>query len=207
MADFPRTLPPASVTLPVVPGGLVSIGRTGKVQLRSEVAGGRVWQEIWPPLLASGADAQALFTFVEKSFNLGETFDITHYLLPGSGKAPHGLGGGTPLIDGASEAGAFVDTKGWSNSITGVVAAGDCIKIAGCAALFRITAAANSDGSGKARVYINPSILVGSSPADSAAITRTGCKMTAFVLDYSPLPAAGPDEFIAGFSVTFRESL
>jgi hypothetical protein len=207
VADFPRTVIPQTVTLPVVPGGLISVGRTGKVQLRSEVSAGRVWQETWPPLLAGSADAQALWTFVEKSYNLGETFDLAHYLLPGSGKAPNGAGGGTPLVAGASEAGSTIDTDGWSFTVTGVVKSGDVIKIAGLNQLFRITADANSDGAGLATLSINPPILVGSSPADNAAITRTGCKLRAFVLDYSPLPAAGPDEYVMGYSVTFREAV
>lgn len=207
MADFPRTMKPASQTVPHVPGGLVSIGRTGKVQLRSEVSAGRVWQEFWPVLSAGSADVQALITFVEKSYNLGETFDLVHYLLPGSGKTPNGAGGGTPLVDGASQAGSTLNTKGWTINITGVVKAGDCIKIAGLNQLFRVTADANSGGTGLAAVSINPPILAGASPADSAAITRTGCKLRAFVLEYSPLPAAGPDEYIAGFSVTFREAV
>ena len=207
MADFPRTLKPASVTLPAVPGGLVSRGRTGKVQLRSEVSAGRVWQEVWPPLLAGSADVQALFTFVEKSYNLGETFDLVHYLLPGSGKDPNGAGGGTPLVNGASEAGSSIATDGWPNNTTGVVKAGDCIKIAGLNQLFRVTADADSGATtGPATIYINPPILTGSSPADDAALTVSGCKLRAFVMEYSPLPAAGPDEFVMGYTVTFAEA-
>ena len=206
MADFPRTIPPASVTLPHVPGGLVSRGRTGKAQLRSEVSAGRVWQETWPPLSAGNANVQALFTFVEKAYNLGETFDLVHYLLPGSGKAANGEGGGTPVVNGAAEAGTSIDTEGWTASVTGVVAAGDCIRIAGLYQLFRITATANSDGDGKATISINPSILVGSSPADHAALTISGCKLRAFIGEYSPLPAANASEYIGGFTVTFIEA-
>uniref|UniRef100_A0A6M3K2U9 Putative capsid protein n=3 Tax=viral metagenome TaxID=1070528 RepID=A0A6M3K2U9_9ZZZZ len=207
MADFPRTIPPASVTMPHVPGGLVSTGRTGKVQLRSEVSAGRVWQEMWPVLPAGNADVQALVTFVEKTYNLGETCDLVHYLLPGSGRAANGAGGGSPVVDGAAEAGSSIDTHSWTNDVTGVVKAGDVIKIAGLNQLFRITADANSGATtGPATLYINPPILVGSSPADHAAITYSGCKLRAYIAEYSPLPAAGPDEFIAGFSVTFVEA-
>lgn len=205
MADFPRTIPPATVTLPSVPGGLVSIGRTGKVQLRSEVSAGRTWQETWPVLSAGSASAQALFAFVESYYNLGSTFDITHYLLPGSGKAINGAGGGTPKIVGASEAGTSIDTDGWPNS-TLVLKAGDCIKISGLYQLFRVTADATTNGSGEVTLSLNPPILVGSSPGDNADITTSGCKIRAFIVEYSPLPAAGPDEYVAGFSVTFREA-
>lgn len=208
MADFPRTIKPASVTYPHVPGGLVSTGRTGKVQLRSEVSAGRVWQETWPVLSAGSADVQALLTFVEKTYNLGETCDLVHYLLPGSGKAPNGAGGGTPLVVGATEAGSSIDTDAWSNDVTGVVKAGDCFKIAGLNQLFRVTADANSGATtGPATIYINPPILVGASPADNAALTIAGCKLRAYIAEYSPLPAAGPDEYIAGFSVTFIEAV
>jgi len=193
-------------TLPQVPGGLVSVGRTGKVQLRSEVSAGRVWRETWPPMKASGADAQALFTFVENAYNTGATFNLVHYLLPGSGLAPNGAGGGTPLVAGASQSGTTLNTNGWTPSTSGVVKTGDCIKIGGLNQLFRVTADASSTTGGTAALSINPPILAGSSPTDATGITTTGCKLRAFVAAYSPLPEAGPDEIIGGFSVTFREA-
>lgn len=106
-----------------------------------------------------------------------------------------GTQGGTPLVDGASQTGASLVTKGWSNTITNVVRAGDIFTIAGVYAVnpvtkqtlnrlqqFVVTANANSGAStGPATISISPSITtsgttqtVSASPADSAAITMLG---------------------------------
>lgn len=207
MPTFPRTLPPQVVGLPKVPTGLISRSRTGGVQLRSEVSAGRVWQETWPVLSAGSADAQALFTFVEDAHNLLTTFDITHYLLPGSGKAPNGTGGGTPLVVGAAESGTSIATDGWPASTNGNMLPGDVFTIDGLNQLFRCTASVDSDGAAPpaATLALNPPILAGASPANNAALTITGATLRAFIADYTPT-AAAPDEFIAGFTVTFVEA-
>lgn len=106
-----------------------------------------------------------------------------------------GTQGGTPLVDGASQTGATLATKGWSNSITNCMRAGDVITLAGVYAVnpvtkqstgrlqhFVVTAAANSSGAGLiAALAISPSITtsgttqtVSASPADGAAITVLG---------------------------------
>ena len=205
MADFPRTVKPASVTYPKVIGSLISVGQSGKVQTRSETAQGRIWQETYPVLPAGNADVQDLLVQTENYFNLGTTFTITHYLLPGSGADPNGSGGGTPLVKAASQTGTSLNTDGWTAS-TAVMKAGDCFTLANITTLFRVVSNVSSDGSGDATLTIQPPIVVGASPADNAALTRTGAKLTALVLDYSD-SAAGPDEFIGGFTITFREAI
>ena len=205
MADFPRTVPPARVTYPKVIGSLVSVGQSGALQTRSEAAQGRVWQEAWSALAAGNEDVQELITTIENLYNTGATCTLTHYLLPGSGKAAHGAGGGSPLVKGASQSGTSLITDGWTASRTGVMKAGDCFTIAGVDVLFRVTADANSDGSGDSTLSILPPIVAGSSPADNAALTIASAKITAIVLDYTD-STAGPDEFIGGLSVTFREA-
>jgi hypothetical protein len=205
LADFPRTVPPARVTYPKVIGSLVSVGQSGALQTRSEAAQGRVWQEAWSALAAGNEDVQELITTIENLYNTGATCTLTHYLLPGSGKAAHGAGGGSPLVKGASQSGTSLITDGWTASRTGVMKAGDCFTIAGVDVLFRVTADANSDGSGDSTLSILPPIVAGSSPADNAALTIASAKITAIVLDYTD-STAGPDEFIGGLSVTFREA-
>jgi hypothetical protein len=111
-----------------------------------------------------------------------------------------GTQGGTPLVDGATQTGAALVTKGWSNSITNVLRAGDVITIAGVYSVnpvtkqstnrlqhFVVTAAANSGAStGPATLAISPSIVasgttqtVSASPADNAAITVLGATAVA----------------------------
>tara|TARA_R110000765_G_scaffold344723_1_gene435008 strand:- start:348 stop:974 length:627 start_codon:yes stop_codon:yes gene_type:complete len=207
MPAFPRTVIPGKVTLPKVPTGLVSRARTGGVQLRSEVSAGRTWRETWPQaLLASNADVQALFTFVEDARNMLTTFDITHYLLPGSGMPANGTGGGTPLVVGATEAGTSIATDGWPASTSDNMRAGDVFTIAGLNQLFRATADVDSNGSGAATIGINPPILVGASPANNAALTIGGATIRAYIADYSPMPEAGPDQFVGGYWVQFQEA-
>lgn len=103
--------------------------------------------------------------------------------------------GGTPLVDGATQTGASLVTKGWSNSITNVVKVGDIFTIAGVFHVnpqskistgvlqqFVVTANASSGAStGPATISISPSIVtsgatqtVSASPADNAALTVLG---------------------------------
>lgn len=106
-----------------------------------------------------------------------------------------GLQGGTPLSNGATQTGASIATDGWSNSITGVVKAGDVLTFAGVYSVnpltkistgilqdFVVTADANSNGSGQATILISPPVTtstayqtVSTSIADNSAIVvKTG---------------------------------
>jgi len=204
MATFPRTILPNQVKPVKVPGGLVSIGTTGGVQLRGNVRAGRTWEERWWALQAGEVDEEVLQAFVEEHYNTPATFDIVHRLLPGCGKAPNGAGGGTPLVAGASEAGNSIATDGWPFTTT-VMRRGDCFKIAGLNQLFRnINADVVSDGAGLATVNLNPPILVGSSPANDAALTLVDNTMRAIIIDYD-MPSADAAEFLS-LTVRFREA-
>lgn len=206
MADFPRTIPSAQSTVPRVPGPLLSRGLTGKVQTRAVNAIGRTWTESWSALYAGNTDVQALVTFIEDTYHQGDTITVTHYLLPGSGKAPNGNGGGTPLVETASQTGATLSIDGWTNSATGVMLTGDCFTVSGLNQLFRCTATADASSSGVASIPINPPLVTGGSPAANAAITTTGAKIRA-VIDAYNVPTAGPDEFMGNLSVTFFEAI
>jgi hypothetical protein len=113
-----------------------------------------------------------------------------------------GTQGGTPLVDGASQTGSSLITKGWTNSVSNVLRAGDVITIAGVYAVnpvtklttgrlqqFVITANANSGlSTGPATLSISPPITVTgttqtvtASPADNAAITVLGATAVAAV--------------------------
>mgnify|MGYP005827626493 CR=1 FL=1 len=181
------------------------MGQSGAVQTRSEAAQGRTWQEAWPALPAGSADVQELLVTIENIYNTGATTTLTHYLLPGSGMAANGAGGGTPVVNGATESGTTVDTDGWTASVTGVMKAGDSFTIAGIDVLFRVTADANSDSGTQSTLTIEPPILAGSPPADNAALTIASATLTAVIIDYTGA-TAGPDEFIGGLQVTFREA-
>lgn len=200
-------MPPARVTYPKVIGSLISVGQSGALQARSEAAQGRTWQEAWPALPAGSADVQALITTIENLYNTGATCTLTHYLIPGSGKPNNGpwKTAGTPRVNGGSQSGTSLITDGQGAGAIPCVNAGDSFTVAGLDVLFRATADADSDGSGNCTISILPPIVAGSSPADDALITRADATLTAIVLDYASA-TAGPDEFIGGLQVTFKEA-
>jgi hypothetical protein len=204
MAAFPRTVKPAKVTYPQNIGSLISVGQSGGLQTRSQVAQGLIWQETWPALPAGNEDVQELLVTIQNLYNTGATCTLTQYLLPGSGLAKNGAGGGTPLVKVGSQSGTTLNTDGWTNS-TVVLKAGDCFTLAGLSVLFRTTADVTSDGSGIAAISIMPPIVAGSSPADNAALTIDSASITAVILDYDGA-VAGPSEYIGGLSVTFQEA-
>lgn len=206
MPTFPRAKKPRDVSGFVVPTGLMSAGQTGKVQLRSTSQVGRMWTEEWGLLKAGEVAVEALITFIEWAHHTQQIFDIEHLLVPGSGLSPNGAGGGTPLVNGASQSGASLATDGWTAGVTNVVRAGDVIRIAGLNPLYRVVEDASSNGSGQATLTINPPIPAGSSPADNAAITRSGCTLRAFIAEKPAIPKAGPGQFLFGLKVTFREA-
>ena len=191
------------MTYPSVIGSLISVGQSGALQTRSEVAQGRIWTETWAALPAGNEDVQQLLTTIENLFSTGDTCTLTHYLLPGSGLAANGAGGGTPLVDGSSQAGTSLNTDGWSASVTGVMKAGDCFTIYNTLVLFRAVSDVNSDGAGDATITIEPPITL--SPVDGGALTIASANLTAVIQDYSAA-SAGPDEYIGGLTVTFREA-
>lgn len=119
--------------------------------------------------------------------------------------------GGTPLVNGGSQNVTYATVKdayyqnlvtdGWSNSITGVVKAGDVFTIAGVYAVnpvtkatlpylqqFTVRADANSGAStGPATISIQPPIITSgafqtcsAAPADNAAITMLGSAATGY---------------------------
>lgn len=116
MADFPVLVKPAFITPFRVPGAIGSVGQTGKVQLRSAIGMGREWDMTWNPIQVGTPNVDALLAFIEDAWSQGKTFDLSHPYTPGSGLAPHGVGGGTPLVNGASQTGASLITDGWGST-------------------------------------------------------------------------------------------
>ena len=92
--------------------------------------------------------------------------------------APLGPATGTPLVDGASQTGATLATKGWSASVTGILKAGDYIQLGSGAAtrLHQVIEDAMSDSGGLASLTLWPDLR--ESPADGAAIVTASPKGT-----------------------------
>ena len=125
-----------------------------------------------------------------------------------------GAQGGTPVVTGAGQTGATLNTQGWSNSITGLLNVGDIFTIAGVYSVnrqnhsqlsnlqqFVVTATTNSSSTGTATISISPSIITSgayqtcsASPANLAAITVLGTAGTV-----SPMNLAyHKDAFVLG---------
>ncbi len=87
-----------------------------------------------------------------------------------SGKAPQGVGTGSPLVKGASQSGNSLITDGWTVSQTGILKAGDYFQLGSgaTARLHKVLNDANSDGSGNATFDIWPSLR--ESPVDDSTI-------------------------------------
>jgi hypothetical protein len=162
---------------------------------------------------ANWATADALKGLLNPSMNqdfvrkgsLGRIANSEVYSTQNVSRITTGARGGTPLVNGGSQTGSSLVTDGWSNSITGVVKAGDIITLGstpantvyavnpvnkqstGQARQFVVTADANSNGSGQATISISPAITtstayqtVNASPADNLPIALMGSASTAY---------------------------
>lgn len=94
----------------------------------------------------------------------------TFTLTPAGSGTPRGVATGTPLVNGAGQTGNTLITDGWTNSITGILKAGDFIQLGSgsTATLHRVLADVNSNGSGQATFDIAPKIVT--APSDNATI-------------------------------------
>jgi hypothetical protein len=91
---------------------------------------------------------------------------------------------GTPLVDGAGQVGATLQTKGWSANRINVLLAGDFIQLGSSTAprLHKVLHDVSSDADGKADLILWPALR--ESPADNDLIVTQNCKGL-FALDES----------------------
>lgn len=128
---------------------------------------GQVWglEVSYPPL--ERATAEALHAALCSLNGREGTFLFGDY----AHQTPRGTATGTPLVKGASQTGEDLITDGWTNSITGILKAGDWIQLGttSTARLYKVLADANSNGSGEATLTLWPRIFT--AWADNAALT------------------------------------
>ena len=74
-------------------------------------------------------------------------------------KTIQGVATGTILVNGAAQTGNAIDLDGFANSTNNVFKAGDYIQINSY--LYMVSADVNSNGSGEATVYVEPSLRTG----------------------------------------------
>lgn len=88
-------------------------------------------------------------------------------------KTPRGNWGGTPLVNGAGQTGNELVIDGASADVTNYAKIGDYVQVGtgSSSRLYKVTADADSDGSGNVTLEVAPDVRPGT--ADNAAITVT----------------------------------
>ena len=117
-------------------------------------------------------EAEQVVAFLIKMNGQYGTFLMGDFL----STAPRGIGTGTPLVNGASQAGDELVTDGWTVSTTGILKAGDWIQLgsASTSTLHKVLDDVTSDASGNATLNIFPNLR--SSPDDNAIVTISSPK-------------------------------
>lgn len=202
---FPRTILPIEATGLWLPGALKHVSNSGVVQVRATLAAGWSWVETWGLLNMAKADHVGLLAYVQNAWNRGTIFEATHPLVPGSGRAPNGLGTAGVLVQGADQTGGTLVTDGWPVSTSNCVRAGDVIKVANDNAVYMVVEDADSDGAGSVSITVTPHLRT--SPDDNAAVTTSDVLFRVTIASRSQHEGSRSPTYIAGLSLTFREAL
>jgi len=178
---FPSSPAPARLSIRALQPSFVSVTHSLASQRRSRGVHRWAFELAWPTLRRS--EIATLVAFLEQQRDEYSTFS---YVLPRLSSARGALGG-TPLVNSAG--GYAVGTTsialdGASNNVTGWVLTGDFVKFAGHAKVYRVTADANSNGSGQVTASIWPPLL--SAVADNEAATLADVPFTVRLA--SPMP-------------------
>jgi hypothetical protein len=92
---------------------------------------------------------------------------------------PRGVGGGSPLVKGASQTGSSLLVDGCPTSVTGWLLPGDYFAVGD--ELKMVTSQVNTDGSGEATITFKPRLR--NSPADNAPLTLVKATCTMALAD------------------------
>ena len=161
--SFPLTPSPSAIKIQSMAPTRVSVAHSLRRSTRTTGAQRWVITADWEGLTrAQFAPIQA-FVIAQRG-----QWDSFSMVLPGH-KAPQGVATGTPLVNGASQSGRTLATKGWTANVSGILKAGDFIGIGGQTKVYMVTADANADASGNATLNIEPALMA--TPADGAALT------------------------------------
>lgn len=206
MPNFPRSAGalPRIAPPPVFPGALQNWSLSGKGQTRAVNNMGRVWEETYGVLDTRRKSVRVLIRAINQAIREGTVWDVQHPFY----HIRNGLGGGSPLVNGASQTGSNLVIDGAPANITGWVSDGDMIKVAGAAVVFDVTASVNTDGLGQATIPIHPPIFVGQSPLDNAVVTidPTAIFFKAIITEWSEFPPIDGALLLAeGLTLMFRE--
>jgi hypothetical protein len=199
MTAFPRTILPYESSIPEFPDGLSDTTHSGKLNTRAMTQVGCRWVEKFR--FDVGEDGHEFLAQIRNWKRNGSQLEVQHQ----SYLTTLGDGGGTPLVNAASQTGQSITSDGWPNSTT-VLKAGDLITFASIVTVYEITADVTSNGSGVATLTINPPVFAGGSPADNDAITITASVVFTAKIIKVDFPSFGPYARVAG-QVVFQEDV
>jgi len=151
---------------------VVSKSESGKRQ--SRILSGHLWEIAANYPAMTRAEFAPIYAFAISQRGAYDSFTVT---LP-QFNTPQGVATGTPLINGAHVAGdAVIATDGWTNSITGIIKAGDLMKFASHTKVYMVTADADSGATtGPASISIEPPLI--EALADNEVITVNNVPFT-----------------------------
>lgn len=166
MPNWPRTIASRLTTPPEFPEGFAQYGQSGKGQFRAFENTGRVWQEIYSSIEYRTQAGRELLTAINQAQREKIIWDIQH---------PHlltnfGVGGGTPLVNGAGQTGDTLVIDGAGTNVTNWLRKGDIINWVGDQLIYDVNGDVNTDGGGNASIPIHPPIFTGQSPANNAPV-------------------------------------
>lgn len=160
--------------------------------------GGKRWRvNIGLPTMRL-ADARRWQAWFLALNGLEGTFRLRPYLE----STPDGNAAGAPVIDGASQIGTTLATRGWNSSQTEILKAGDWIQIGDY--LHKVTQDASSDAFGDAGVEIWPNLR--SSPADGESIVINGPTGIFRLVEIPPI-LHDVDRLVKGLNFSAIESI
>ena len=194
---FPLTPAPSAIKIQSYQPTRVSISHNLRRSVRTNGAQRWVITADWVGLTrAQFAPIQA---FVVAQRGQWDTFTA---VLPAH-KLPQGVASGSPLVNGASQQGRTLATRGWTASMAGVLKAGDFIGIAGQTKVYMVTADASSDGYGNATLVIEPALMA--VPADGSSLVIRNVPFTLALSSDTQESAVTPGAFY-NFSLQFAEA-
>ena len=194
---FPLTPAPSAIKIQSYQPTRVSIAHNLRRSVRTNGAQRWVITADWVGLTRTQfAPIQA---FVVAQRGQWDTFTA---VLPAH-KLPQGVASGSPLVNGASQQGRTLATRGWTASMAGVLKAGDFIGIAGQTKVYMVTADASSDGYGNATLVIEPALMA--VPADGSSLVIRNVPFTLALSSDTQESAVTPGAFY-NFSLQFAEA-
>jgi hypothetical protein len=170
--SYPLTFP-SSVKLNGVTPAMAFVNSMTRSPFTNERQAFRWFGEMWtldyttPP-----CEAEAAEDFIAFCLKLRGSFG-TFLMGDQSHQVPRGLGGGTPLVNGANQVGYDLIIDGCPNSVTGWLLKGDYFQLGTglTARLYKLTEDANTDSGGHVTLEFVPQLRI--SPADNAALVIT----------------------------------